>query len=110
MSNATDIVFDTLKKTDGDSTGLVPVIVQDVKTKDVLMLGFTDAKAFELTKSTKRAHFWSRSRSELWLKGETSGNYLDIVDIRLDCDKDTLLYLVNPAGPTCHLGTTTCFD
>ena len=88
---------------------LIPVIIQDMETKAVLMLGYTNEEALRLTLETKTAWFWSRSRGKLWNKGETSGNTLNIVEIRADCDKDTLLYFCRPAGPTCHTGETSCF-
>ena len=89
--------------------GLVPAIIQDAVTKNVLMLGFMNEEAYQRTIDTKKVTFWSRTRNCLWTKGETSGNYLNLVDIRLDCDNDTLLVKVHPQGPTCHLGTDTCW-
>lgn len=89
--------------------GLVPAIIQDAVTKNVLMLGFMTEEAYQKTIDTKKVTFWSRTRNCLWTKGETSGNYLYLVDIRLDCDNDTLLVKVHPQGPTCHLGTDTCW-
>ena len=89
--------------------GLVPAIIQDAVTKNVLMLGFMNEEAYQKTIDTKKVTFWSRTRNCLWTKGETSGNYLNLVDIRLDCDNDTLLVKVHPQGPTCHLGTETCW-
>lgn len=89
--------------------GLVPAIVQDAVTKNVLMLGFMNKKAYDKTVETKKVTFWSRSRNTLWTKGETSGNYLNLVSIENDCDKDTLLVKVHPDGPTCHTGTDTCW-
>ena len=89
--------------------GLVPAIIQDAVTKNVLMLGFMNEEAYQKTIDTKKVTFWSRTRNCLWTKGETSGNYLNLVDIRLDCDNDTLLVKVHPQGPTCHLGTDTCW-
>ncbi|MCL2545683.1 MAG: phosphoribosyl-AMP cyclohydrolase [Oscillospiraceae bacterium] len=88
---------------------LIPVIVQDADTNQVLMLGFVNQLALEKTLETQKGHFWSRSRNKLWLKGETSGNFLHIVSIIADCDEDSLLYRVNPVGPTCHTGETSCF-
>lgn len=88
---------------------LIPVIIQDVDTLEVLMLGFTNREAAELTLSTKTAWFWSRSREKLWNKGESSGHFLYVRKILTDCDTDTLLYLCKPAGPTCHTGSRTCF-
>ena len=89
--------------------GLVPANIQDAVTKNVLMLGFMNEEAYQKTIDTKKVTFWSRTRNCLWTKGETSGNYLNLVDIRLDCDNDTLLVKVHPQGPTCHLGTDTCW-
>ncbi|MBP3758071.1 MAG: bifunctional phosphoribosyl-AMP cyclohydrolase/phosphoribosyl-ATP diphosphatase HisIE [Prevotella sp.] len=89
--------------------GLVPAIIQDAETKNVLMLGFMNKEAYEKTIATKKVTFWSRSRNCLWTKGETSGNYLNLVDIKNDCDNDTLLVKVHPDGPTCHTGTDTCW-
>ncbi|MCD7946800.1 MAG: phosphoribosyl-AMP cyclohydrolase [Oscillospiraceae bacterium] len=88
---------------------LIPVIIQDMETKDVLMLGFTNREAVALTVKTKTAWFWSRSREKLWNKGESSGNYLHVKKIVTDCDMDTLLYLCTPDGPTCHTGRRSCF-
>ncbi len=89
--------------------GLVPAIIQDAKTKNVLMLGFMNEEAYKKTIETKKVTFWSRTRKCLWTKGETSGNFLNLVDMKVDCDNDTLLVQVNPIGPTCHKGTDTCW-
>lgn len=89
--------------------GLVPAIIQDAKTRKVLMLGFMNEEAYKKTIETKRVTFWSRSRQCLWTKGETSGNFLNMVSMQIDCDNDTLLIQVNPMGPTCHKGTDTCW-
>ena len=89
--------------------GLVPAIIQDATTKNVLMLGFMNEEAYRKTLDTKHVTFWSRTRNCLWTKGETSGNYLNLVDIKNDCDNDTLLVKVHPVGPTCHTGTDTCW-
>lgn len=89
--------------------GLVPAIIQDAKTKNVLMLGFMNKEAYHKTIETGKVTFWSRTRNCLWTKGETSGNYLNLVSIQNDCDNDTLLVKVNPIGPTCHTGTDTCW-
>jgi phosphoribosyl-ATP pyrophosphohydrolase/phosphoribosyl-AMP cyclohydrolase len=89
--------------------GLVPAIIQDAKTKTVLMLGYMNQDAYEKTLETKKVTFWSRSRQCLWTKGETSGNYLNLVGIKVDCDNDTLLVKAIPDGPTCHKGTDTCW-
>ncbi len=88
---------------------LVPAIIQDNTTRNVLMLGYMNREAYEKTLATGKVTFWSRSRNCLWTKGETSGNFLNLVDIKVDCDNDTLLVRVNPSGPACHLGTDTCW-
>lgn len=92
-----------------DERGLVPAIVQDAVMGSVLMLAWMNAEALRLTRETRIVHFWSRSRQSLWKKGETSGNTLALVELRLDCDGDALLVRARPAGPACHTGTTTCF-
>ena len=92
-----------------DEGGLVPVVAQDVSTGDVLTLAYANREAVEQTLSTGEAHYYSRSRSELWRKGETSGNTQRVVEVRLDCDGDALLYKVEPRGPACHTGERTCF-
>ncbi|CAN5642395.1 hypothetical protein BH20ACT23_BH20ACT23_10660 [soil metagenome] len=89
--------------------GLLPVVVQDASTKDVLMLAYADAEAVRRTIDTKTTWFWSRSRREYWNKGASSGNIQTVVEIRYDCDADTLLVLVDPAGPACHTGERSCF-
>ena len=89
--------------------GLVPAIIQDATTKTVLMLGYMNKEAFDKTVETKKVTFFSRSRQCLWTKGETSGNFLELVDIKVDCDNDTLLVKANPIGPTCHTGNDTCW-
>lgn len=88
---------------------LIPVIIQDHETLEVLMLGFTNREALDLTLETRRAWFWSRSRNCLWNKGESSGHFLHVRKIMADCDTDTLLYLCKPDGPTCHTGRRSCF-
>lgn len=93
-----------------DEHGLLPVVVQDVASGAVLMLAFADREAVEKTLATGQAHFWSRSRRALWRKGETSGNVLEVVEVRADCDGDALLVRARPAGPTCHRGTRSCFE
>ena len=93
-----------------DDTGLVPAIIQDATTQKVLMLGYMNEEAYQKTIQTKQVTFFSRSKQRLWTKGEESGNYLRLVDIKNDCDKDSLLIQVNPAGPTCHTGTDTCWE
>ena len=92
-----------------DANGLVPAIVQDAETKQVLMMAYMNAESLRLTLEKRETYFWSRSRSELWHKGATSGNTQKVVDVRVDCDADTLLILVNPAGPACHTGAQSCF-
>ncbi|WP_334112324.1 bifunctional phosphoribosyl-AMP cyclohydrolase/phosphoribosyl-ATP diphosphatase HisIE [Paucihalobacter sp.] len=89
--------------------GLVPAIIQDEITKNVLMLGYMNQEAFDITIATKKVTFFSRTKNRLWTKGEESGNVLHLVDYKLDCDNDTLLISVNPEGPTCHKGTDTCW-
>jgi len=92
-----------------DSNGLIPAIVQDADTNEVLMLAYMNSESLRLTQETGETWFWSRSRGELWHKGATSGNLQRVVEIRVDCDADTLLVLVNPSGPACHTGERTCF-
>lgn len=89
--------------------GLIPAIVQDADTRVVLMLGFMNQEAFDKTLATGKVTFYSRSRQTLWTKGETSGNFLNLVDAKIDCDNDTLLIKAHPIGPTCHKGTDTCW-
>ena len=89
--------------------GLVPAIIQDATTKNVLMLGFMNQEAYDKTVATKHVTFWSRTRNTLWTKGETSGHFLNLIDMKIDCDNDTLLVRVSPIGPTCHTGTDTCW-
>ena len=90
--------------------GLVPAIVQDASTHNVLMLGYMNKESLEKTLEEKVVTFYSRSKNRLWTKGETSGNFLNLVDAKIDCDKDTLLLRVNPIGPVCHTGSDTCFN
>jgi phosphoribosyl-ATP pyrophosphohydrolase/phosphoribosyl-AMP cyclohydrolase len=92
-----------------DSNGLVPCIVQDVRTGEVLTLAYMNEEAYRLTLETREVHFWSRSRQELWRKGETSGNTLALSELRIDCDGDALVALAIPAGPACHTGNRSCF-
>jgi phosphoribosyl-ATP pyrophosphohydrolase/phosphoribosyl-AMP cyclohydrolase len=92
-----------------DKDGLVPAIIQDAQTKNVLMLGYMNEEALEKTKETKKVTFFSRSKQRLWTKGEESGNFLHLVEMKIDCDNDTLLIFVSPEGPTCHKGTDTCW-
>jgi phosphoribosyl-ATP pyrophosphohydrolase/phosphoribosyl-AMP cyclohydrolase len=94
---------------DKNTDGLIPAIIQDAQTRKVLMLGYMNAEAYAQTKATGIITFFSRSKQRLWVKGETSGNYLHVVDMMLDCDEDTLLVLARPVGPVCHTGTDTCF-
>lgn len=90
--------------------GLVPAIIQDATTAKVLMLGYMNAEALQQTQLTQRVTFFSRSKKRLWTKGEESGHFLELVDIRIDCDNDTLLIQANPKGPSCHTGADTCWD
>lgn len=103
MSNALTIDF-------SKQNGLVPCIVQDAATNRVLMLGYMNEEAYQKTVTEKRITFFSRSKQRLWTKGETSGNFLELVDVRVDCDNDTLLLKANPLGPACHTGADTCFN
>ena len=97
-------------KLDKTGDGLLPVIIQDATTLKVLMLGYMNEEAFDKTVETGLVTFWSRSRQTLWTKGETSNNFLHVVEMFADCDADTLLIKARPDGPTCHRGTTACFD
>jgi phosphoribosyl-AMP cyclohydrolase len=97
-----DLNFDTLQ-------GLIPVVTVDHKTKEVLMLAFATQQAIEMTAKTGYAHYWSRSRNKLWMKGETSGNKQSIVKMKVDCDNDAVLYEVKQTGPACHTGKMSCF-
>ncbi|TDD94909.1 bifunctional phosphoribosyl-AMP cyclohydrolase/phosphoribosyl-ATP diphosphatase HisIE [Flavobacterium cellulosilyticum] len=90
--------------------GLIPAIIQDSETKNVLMLGYMNAESYQKTLDTKKVTFYSRSKQRLWTKGEESGNFLNLVDIKNDCDNDTLLVQVKPEGPTCHTGADTCWQ
>jgi phosphoribosyl-AMP cyclohydrolase len=92
-----------------DQAGLVTCVVQDADSQAVLMVAWMNAEALALTRRHAEAYFWSRSRSRLWRKGETSGHVLEVVEIRVDCDADTLLLRVHPRGPACHTGATSCF-
>jgi phosphoribosyl-AMP cyclohydrolase len=93
-----------------DGQGLVPAVVQQHDTREVLMVGWMDDEALHRTLTTGRTTFWSRSRQEYWVKGETSGHRQHVHEVRLDCDGDTLLVMVDQEGPACHTGTRTCFD
>lgn len=99
-------LFDCIKF---DQNGLVPAIIQDFSTGQVLMLGYMNRESLERTLKERKACFWSRSRKALWLKGETSGNFLNVREIRVDCDQDALVLRCKPDGPTCHTGETSCF-
>lgn len=92
-----------------NEAGLIPAIAQDARTSEVLMMAWMNREALVKTLSTGKAHYWSRSRKNLWLKGETSGNFQEVLSVRYDCDGDTLLLLVSPEGPACHTGERTCF-
>lgn len=92
-----------------NAQGLIPAVVQDAGTGVVLMVAWMNEEALRLTRETRQTHFWSRSRQELWHKGATSGNTQDVVEIYIDCDEDVLLVKVNPVGPACHTGATSCF-
>ncbi|MBQ3300546.1 MAG: phosphoribosyl-AMP cyclohydrolase [Eggerthellaceae bacterium] len=92
-----------------DDRGLIPCIVQDAETRDVLMMAWMNRESVQLTLEQRTTWFWSRSRKELWHKGGTSGNTQELMELRYDCDADCLLALVNPAGPACHTGNTSCF-
>jgi phosphoribosyl-AMP cyclohydrolase len=106
MCNFSDDITKTLNF---DANGLIPAVVQDNETGEVLMVAWMNAQSFHLTRETGEAHFWSRSRNQLWRKGSTSGNIMHVSDILVDCDQDTLLLKVSPAGPACHTGRKTCF-
>lgn len=93
-----------------DEKGLIPAIVVDAQTKQVLTLAYMNRESLKISMERKLTCFWSRSRQQLWLKGETSGNYQHIVSITADCDRDALVVMVNPDGPACHLGTVSCFN
>ena len=103
-----------MKKTISDldfakSDGLIPVIVQDANTKEVLTLAYTNKESLSLTLKTGNSWFWSRSRNKLWMKGEESGNVQKVKEILVDCDSDAIIYLVEPTGPACHTGQRVCF-
>ncbi|MBC7592351.1 MAG: phosphoribosyl-AMP cyclohydrolase [Kineosporiaceae bacterium] len=107
MSELDPTIASRLKR---DAQGLVPAVIQDAGSKDVLMVGWMDEEALHRTLTTGRTTFWSRSRQTYWVKGETSGNSQAVREIRLDCDGDTLLVIVDQTGPACHTGARTCFD
>ena len=94
---------------DKNSVGLVPAIIQDFETKNVLMLGYMNKEALDLTLESKKVHFFSRSKNRIWMKGEESGNFLNLISLKPDCDNDSLLLKVKPQGPTCHKGDDTCW-
>ena len=98
-----------IRKLKFDERGLIPVVTQDVKTGEVLMLAYANEEALRLTLESGYAHYWSRSRKKLWKKGETSGNTQKVVEVRVDCDMDAVLYIVNQTGNACHTGNYTCF-
>ena len=102
-----DLDINSIDFSKGD--GIVPVIVQDANTKEILTLAYTNKESLERALSTGNSWFWSRSRKKLWMKGEESGNTQKIKEIKVDCDSDSLIYLVEPAGPACHTGERTCF-
>ena len=106
--------YQNMKKTIRDldftkSDGLIPVIVQDANTKEVLTLAYTNKESLSLTQKTGNSWFWSRSRKKLWMKGEESGNVQKVKEILVDCDSDAIIYLVEPSGPACHTGERVCF-
>jgi phosphoribosyl-AMP cyclohydrolase/phosphoribosyl-ATP pyrophosphohydrolase/phosphoribosyl-AMP cyclohydrolase len=101
--------MESLPKLKYDEHGLIPVVVQDVQSLQVLMVAWMNAEALRLTLDSGESHFWSRSRLEIWHKGATSGNVQRVREIRYDCDADSLLLLVEPAGPACHTGETSCY-
>ena len=109
IKSVADLDALSFSSADGGDNGLLPVVVQDAATGETLMVAFANRLAMEKTLSTGQMHFWSRRRNELWRKGETSGNTLALVSLHADCDADTVLALVTPAGPTCHTGERTCF-
>ena len=92
-----------------DASGLIPAVVQNIETNEVLMVAYMNADTIKQTLETGRATFWSRSRQEVWVKGDTSGNYMYVKEVRVDCDCDCLVVLVNHAGPACHTGNRSCF-
>lgn len=100
---------DFIEKIKFGENGLIPVVVQDSKTREVLMLAYANKIALKKTVETGLAHYWSRSRGKIWMKGETSGNVQRIVEIRVDCDNDAILYVVEQKGVACHTGNKTCF-
>jgi len=110
MTSTKDLTTFTMPNWEKLNESLVPAIIQDVRTKNVLMLGYMNRESLEKTQETGKVTFYSRSKQRLWIKGEESGNFLNVVDIKNDCDQDTLLLYVNPVGPTCHTGSDTCWN
>jgi len=98
-----------MKKLKMNEQGLIPAIIQDLKTGDILMLAYMNKESLKITLDIGKATFWSRSRNKLWTKGETSGNFMFIKEFYYDCDQDTLLFKVDPKGPACHTGHRSCF-
>ncbi len=109
MKNEGVIIQELPSEIKYDASGLIPAIVQDSETNDVLMMAYMNEESLRLTLEKGETHFWSRSRNKLWHKGATSGNIQNVVEVRVDCDADTLLIRVRPAGPACHTGNQTCF-
>jgi phosphoribosyl-ATP pyrophosphohydrolase/phosphoribosyl-AMP cyclohydrolase len=99
-----------MKQPDFGKQNLIPAIIQDAKTRKVLMLGYMNEEAYQKTLETNLITFFSRSKNRLWIKGETSGNHLNLIDYKVDCDNDTILMYAEPVGPTCHTGADTCWD
>jgi phosphoribosyl-AMP cyclohydrolase len=110
MAPVTSLAPDLAARLKRDADGLVPAVIQDAASRDVLMVGWMDDEALHRTLTTGRSTFWSRSRQAYWVKGETSGHIQVVREVRLDCDGDTLLVLVDQTGPACHTGDRTCFD
>ena len=109
MSNKEFEIFKATDELKFDQRDLIPAIVQDEKSREILMVAWMNDQAFQLTREKGQAHFWSRSRDELWLKGATSGNFMNVSKILVDCDADTLVLLVEPVGSACHTGEPSCF-
>ncbi|WP_332644152.1 phosphoribosyl-AMP cyclohydrolase [Aeromicrobium sp.] len=107
MSSLDPAIASRLKR---DADGLVPAVVQDAESRDVLMVGWMDDEALHRTLTTGRGTYWSRSRQDYWVKGDTSGNTQAVREVRLDCDGDTILVIVDQTGPACHTGDRTCFE
>jgi phosphoribosyl-AMP cyclohydrolase / phosphoribosyl-ATP pyrophosphohydrolase len=105
-----DVMIDSTKLNFKKSDGLIPCVVQDAITSKVIMLGYMNEEALQKTLAEKKLTFFSRTKQRLWTKGETSGNFLFLQDVAMDCDQDTLLFKVNPKGPSCHTGADTCFN